>query len=107
MEKLITLTNVTKKILEEHPETRSDDGKLVIEVFKVLKINPRLSLSDIVSGGYFPFISSILRIRRKLQREIVELTDELTEKRRTHREKTFRAFARSYVKDLLSEGETK
>lgn len=109
MEKLATLTHITKQVLIEVPETRGDDGELVVNVFERLGISPWHSLKYMVSEGHFNLIRSIIRFRCKIQQECVELCNPVSEARRQKRESAYRAYARSHLSEILSynKGENK
>lgn len=102
MKKLATLTHIVKRVLEEVPETRSDDGELVLHVFERLGIDSWHSLSYIVECGYLPIIKSIIRIRAKIQQEREDLCNAASEARRLNHEPTYRAYARSHLSEILA-----
>lgn len=108
MERLATLTHITKKVLEDYPETRADDGQLVVTVFERLGISPLYTLYEIAERGYLPIIKSIIRIRAKIQQEREDLCNEESEARRLNHEPTYRRYARSHLSEILAfKGENK
>lgn len=106
MKKLATLTRITKEVLESSPETRGDDGKLVVEVFERLGISSKHPLTYFVRTGYFSFIRSIIRARGRLQQEFAHLCNPEAEARRKAREHKFRAYARSHMDEILLDEHT-
>lgn len=108
MEKLATLTRIVKEVLTESPQTRGDDGELVICVFEKLGIDSWHSLEYLVETGQFHLIRSIIRTRGRVQQEYAELCDAKAEARRKKHESVYRAYARSYLSEILEhEGEGK
>lgn len=102
MEKLATLTHVVKQTLEDFPETRADDGQLVLNVFERLGITPWHTFYHIMENGYLPIIKSIIRIRAKIQQEREDLCNAKSEARRLNHEPTYRAYARSHLSEILA-----
>lgn len=102
MKKLATLTHIVKQTLEDFPETRADDGQLVVNVFERLGISPLYSLYEIAEFGYISIIKSIIRVRAKIQQEREDLCNEASEARRLNHEPTYRAYARSHLSEILA-----
>lgn len=97
VEKLRTIENDVKLILEEHPETRGDDYLLYLEVLKQFNSD----LLDMPIGGVLkhhdvlgvPNIKSIERARRKAQEKHPELLSEEKKKKRAEEEKAYIEYA--------------
>lgn len=79
------LTLIVKKVLNEHPETRDSDSKLICWVYSIT--NPevlKLSFSKVMWNSRFynlPSSETIRRTRQKLQHDYPELRGKLYEKR--------------------------
>ena len=108
MKKLATLTHIVKETLEQYPETQGDDGKLVLAVFERIGIPTYHTLEYLADCGYISVICSIVRCRRKIQQEHAELCNEASEARRLQKSSVYRAYARSYLSEILAQkGEEK
>ena len=79
------LSLIVKKVLNEHPETRDSDSKLICWVYSIT--NPEvleLSFSKVMWNSKFynlPSFETIRRTRQKLQHDYPELRGKLYEKR--------------------------
>lgn len=83
------------KALVDKPEARTDDFILVLEVLKNF-IPPEMRLETVLEHHTelgIPSFSSIIRIRRKLQRKYPELVNETAAKMRAKAEKDYRDYA--------------
>lgn len=81
--------------LVDHPETRTDDFILVLEVLKNF-VTPEMRLETVLEHHTelgIPSFASILRSRRKLQRKHPELVNEAAAKIRAVEEKEYREYA--------------
>ena len=103
MENLKTTTDIVKKILEEHPETRSSDNLLYIEVTKYCGEEvgcnicgfPIADVLRCMSKWGLPSMETVGRCRRRVQRLYPELaaTDDVCAFR-AEREEAFREYGR-------------
>lgn len=83
------------KALTDNPETRTDDFILVLEVLKNF-ITGEMRLETVLEHHAelgIPSFASILRIRRRLQAQYPELTNQATAEMRAEAEKDYRAYA--------------
>lgn len=83
--------------LTDHPETRTDDFILVLEVLKNF-ITPQMNFETVLKHHTelgVPSFASILRIRRKLQRLYPELTNEATAEMRAKAENDYKAYGKA------------
>ena len=78
------LSLIVKKVLNEHPETRDSDSKLICWVYSIT--NPevlKLSFSKVMWNSKFynlPSFETIRRTRQKLQHDYPELRGKLYER---------------------------
>lgn len=83
------------RALADIPESRTDDFILVYEVWKNF-LPPEMSIKTAFKYHTelgIPSFASIIRIRRKLQKEYPEFTNEATAEMRGEAEKDYRAYA--------------
>lgn len=95
MAKLETYHNLVHNILITNPETRGDDFLLFYEVLKDLKLD-YCDLNYIFTKHSVlgvPSFATIIRCRRKIQKDHPELSGEAIRKTRKEEEKEFRAYA--------------
>lgn len=81
--------------LVDHPETRTDDFILVLEVLKNF-VTPEMRLETVLEHHRelgIPSFASILRSRRKLQRKHPELVNETAAEIRVQEETEYRDYA--------------
>lgn len=81
--------------LADHPETRTDDFILVLEVLKNF-VTPEMRLETVLEHHEelgLPSFASILRTRRKLQRKYPELVNTTTAQMREAAEEDYRKYA--------------
>lgn len=97
MEQLKQLNKVVKEVLEDKPETRKSDIKLIMEVFKRKGINTSESFAALAQDGQLGQMESITRARRKVQSDYPELKDDNTAVFRSEREEVFREYAKTPV----------
>lgn len=97
MEQLRQLNKVVKEVLEENPETRKSDIKLIMEVFKRRGVNTSESFATLAVNGQLAQMESITRARRKVQSDYPELKDDRTVELRAEREEIFREYAKTPV----------
>ena len=100
MNKLRTLTDMVRIILEQQPETRSSDNLLYIEVLRrctnqnVLNM-PVWAFYQNLKEWQLPSIETVGRCRRKLQEQHPELkANSEVAGFRSEREEAFREYAR-------------
>jgi hypothetical protein len=95
MAKLAKVQPLVFNALVDLPETRKDDYLLTLEVFKNF-VSEDMSLKTVFEHHVelgLPSITSIARVRRKLQREFPELTDTAAQEVRAGEEREYRAYA--------------
>lgn len=83
------------KALVENPETRADDFLLVLEVLKNF-VTAEMQLDTVFKHHVelgIPSLSSIYRIRRKLQRKYPELVNATAAAIRAEEETEYKAYA--------------
>ena len=91
-QKLVQVSELVEKVLEEYPETRTNDNLLIYRV--LIKNNNSLaskSFTEVMRSTEMSF-ESITRARRKIQKERPELKDEKTVTYRGEQEMIFRNF---------------
>ena len=97
MERAKDVQPLVYNALLNFPETRKDDFLLVLEVYKTI-INPDMRF-DLVFTHHkalgLPSFASIIRIRRKLQREFPDLVNTDTAEMRAEAEKEYRDYAKT------------
>lgn len=92
-------SDLVKKILIEHPETRSDNNLLYLKVCQeknshFLGLPFSVVMMHMEECGFPPF-ESVFRARRKIQKAFPELAaDETTEYFRELKEEEFKKYAR-------------
>ena len=77
------------------PETRADDFILMLEVFKNF-VTSEMSIEAVFKHHLelgLPSFASIIRIRRKLQKQYPELENDTTAKMRNKAEKDYKEYA--------------
>ena len=99
MSKVKIIEPLVRSVLEEDPEARNDDFRLIAEVYYRLNQEiGRLSFNIVMLGHKelkLPSVESITRARRKLQAEYEYLkADKETEILRTNEEEEFRRYAK-------------
>lgn len=95
MEKIKNVQPLVYNALVDHPETRTDDFILVLEVFKNF-ITGNMSLETVLTHHKelgVPSFASIIRIRRKLQVKYPELATASTVEMRATAETEYRDYA--------------
>lgn len=97
MQQLKQLNKVVKEVLEENPETRRSDIKLIMEVFKRRGVNTSESFAALAQDGQLGQMESITRARRKVQSDYPELKDDNAAAFRAEREEVFREYAKTPV----------
>lgn len=97
MQQLKQLNKVVKEVLEENPETRKSDIKLIMEVFKRRGVNTSESFATLAVNGQLAQMESITRARRKVQSDYPELKDDHAAELRAEREEVFREYAKTPV----------
>lgn len=97
MQQLKQLNKIVKEVLEENPETRRSDIKLIMEVFKRRGVNTSESFATLAVNGQLAQMESITRARRKVQSDYPELKDDHTAELRAEREEVFREYAKTPV----------
>ena len=91
-QKLVQVSELVEKVLEEYPETRTNDNLLIYRV--LIKNNNSLaskSFTEVMRSTEMSF-ESITRARRKIQQDRPELKDEKTVAYRGEQESIFRNF---------------
>lgn len=86
------------KALVDHPETRADDFKLVLTVYKQF-VSGDMSLNTVLEHHTelgLPSFASIVRTRRKLQRKHPELVNAKAAAIREKKRKEYKAYALNY-----------
>lgn len=95
MEKAKKIQPLVYTALLDYPETREDDFLLILQVYKTV-INTEMRF-DLVCREHkalgLPSFASIIRIRRKLQREFPELANADTAAMRAEAEREYREYA--------------
>lgn len=95
MEKAKKIEPLVYNALLNFPETRKDDFLLVLAVYQNT-INPDMRF-DLVCKHHkalgLPSFASVIRIRRKLQREYPELVNPETAEMRTEAEEDYKNYA--------------
>jgi len=97
MQQLKQLNKVVKEVLEENPETRRSDIKLIMEVFKRRGVNTSESFATLAVNGQLAQMESITRARRKVQSDYPELKDDHAAELRAEREEVFREYAKTPI----------
>ena len=97
MQQLKQLNKVVKEVLEENPETRRSDIKLIMEVFKRRGVNTSESFATLAVNGQLSQMESITRARRKVQSDYPELKDDHAAELRAEREEVFREYAKTPI----------
>lgn len=97
MQQLKQLNKVVKEVLEDKPETRRSDIKLIMEVFKRRGVNTSESFATLAVNGQLAQMESITRARRKVQSDYPELKDDHAAELRAEREEVFREYAKTPV----------
>lgn len=98
MERIKNVQPLVYNALVDHPETRTDDFLLVLEVFKNF-ITGDMRLETVLMHHKelgVPSFASIIRIRRKLQRKYPELVNESTAEMRATAETDYKDYALNY-----------
>lgn len=91
-QKLVQVSELVEKVLEEYPETRTNDNLLIYRV--LIKNNNSLaskSFTEVMRSTEMSF-ESITRARRKIQKERPELKDSTVAAFRYEQETIFRSF---------------
>ncbi len=97
MERIQNVQPLVFSALVYNPATRKDDFLLVLDVYKNI-INPDTGLEFAFTNHKalgLPSFASIIRIRRKLQREFPDLVNTDTAEMRTEAEKEYRDYAKT------------
>lgn len=98
VDKLLKQEEIVKPILEQHPETRSDDFLLYAEVLR--EYRPELTELSVIDffvahkDLYCPSYDSITRVRRRIQKKHPELCSERAKAKRAKEEAQYRAYAK-------------
>ena len=95
MARIAKVQQIVHNILIDKPETRADDFILVLEVFKHF-VNENVMLATVFIHHRdfgLPSFASIVRARRKLQRQYPELEDKTATEIRAQEEKEYKAYA--------------
>lgn len=95
MAKINTIHNTVKRILEQKPETRSDDWLLILEVWKeyvVTDISVECLFTHHIELGV-PNFESIRRCRQKIQENNPQLVDAEAMAIRRAEEREYRNYA--------------
>lgn len=95
MARIQNVQPIVYNALVDHPETRADDYKLVLEVYKhftSVEMSFKTVLEQHIELG-LPSFASILRTRRKLQRKHPELVDEKAAEIRESEREEYKAYA--------------
>lgn len=91
-QKLVQVSELVEKVLEEYPETRTNDNLLIYRV--LIKNNNSLaskSFTEVMRSTEMSF-ESITRARRKIQKDRPELKDSTVAAFRYEQETVFRNF---------------
>lgn len=95
MARITKVQPLVYKALVDHPETRTDDFILVLEVFKNF-VTEDMRLHTVLAHHTelgIPSFASIVRTRRKLQKMHPELVNEKTAEMRLAAEQDYRDYA--------------
>lgn len=95
MARIMRVQPLVYKALVDHPETRTDDFILVLEVLKNF-VTAEMRLETVLEHHAelgIPSFASIIRIRRKLQKKHPELVNEKTAEMRLVAEQDYRDYA--------------
>lgn len=95
MKRIQNVQPLVYKALADIPETRTDDFILVLEVLKNF-ITPQMNFETVLKHHLelgVPSFASIIRIRRKLQRQYPELTNKASAEMRSEAEKDYKEYA--------------
>ncbi len=97
MERIKNVQPLVFSALVYNPETRKDDFLLVLDVYKnIINADMRLDLAFTHHKALgLPSFASIIRIRRKLQREFPDLANPDTVEMRAEAEKEYRDYAKT------------
>lgn len=94
MENLMQLKNIVFAELNDNPETRKSDAKLIVGCFKRMGIDVSSSFENLADNGQLKQMESITRCRRKLQQEHPELRDVKVAEFRADNEQKFKNFSK-------------
>ena len=106
MARINTIHNKVKRILENKPETRSDDWLLILEVWKEY-ISPVMSVEHLLTHHIelgVPSFESIRRTRQKIQADNPHLVEELAVAFRMAKEAEYRQYARGNQGKVVDPG---
>lgn len=107
MSKLKKVSQMVREVLEQYPDTRSDDRLLIYTIYRNYYGIVNDKFVNVIMRHDLPNFESIRRCRQKIQEECEELRgDKQTEEARMNEQVEYIDFSRMNFEDLMNEGAT-
>lgn len=107
MGKLRKVSQMVREVLENYPDTRSDDRLLIYTIYRNYYGIVNDKFVNVIMRHDLPNFESIRRCRQKIQEECEELRgDKQVEKVRMNAQVEYIDFSRMNLADLMNEGAT-
>jgi hypothetical protein len=101
MQKLLKKTKLVKQILQEVPQTRCDDGRLLLEYYRRIGVDISMSFIYLMATKQIKDIPTIVRTRAKIQEQFPDLRDEKVWEERHSRQEPYVDYAVNANKNVI------
>lgn len=101
MVKLLKKTKLVKQILQEVPETRCDDAKLLLEYYRRKGVDISRSFIYLMLTKQITDIPTVIRTRAKIQEQFPDLRDEKVWEERHCRQEPYVEYAMDVNKNVI------